>query len=127
MASKALDFSKPHLLRNEAEYDKAVTRMTELIDADKAECEEAAFLALLIEEYDRKNYAIEGQLSPQEVVDFLLEQHGKTRADLAGPFGGRSRVSDFFAGKRDLSKTQMTYLHKILGAPLGLLLTLEPA
>lgn len=121
MATKALDFSTPHLLRSEGEYDLAVARMRELLDTGKGEGEEAAFLALLIEAYDRDHYAIDGESTPQQVVDFLLEQHQKTRADLAVAFGGRSRVSDFFAGKRELSKGQMHWLHQELGAPLELL------
>jgi HTH-type transcriptional regulator/antitoxin HigA len=122
-----LNFAKPHLLRSEAEYDRARARLEQLLDQTTAAArEEADFLMLLLEDYDRKHYAIAGTPSPAEVVDFLLEQHGKTRADLAQAFGGRSRVSDFFAGKRELSKAQMAWLHRELGAPLELLLERAP-
>lgn len=60
--------------------------------------------------------------TPQEVVDFMLEQHGLARPDLADVMGGRSRVSDFFAGKRELSKNQARAVGALLGVPLDLLL-----
>jgi HTH-type transcriptional regulator/antitoxin HigA len=123
MMTRPLDFARPHLLRSDHEYQHAVARLRDLLDdGARKHREESEFLALLIEQYDREHFAVEEELTPQEVVDFLLEQHGMTRADLAAPFGGRSRVSDFFAGKRDLSKTQMAWLHRELGAPLDLLM-----
>jgi antitoxin component HigA of HigAB toxin-antitoxin module len=45
-----------------------------------------------------------------------------TRADLHDAFGGRSRVSDFFSGKRELSKSQAVALRELLGIPLDALL-----
>jgi HTH-type transcriptional regulator/antitoxin HigA len=56
------------------------------------------------------------------VVEFMLEQKGLTRAVLAEPFGGRSRVSDFFSGKRPLSMTQIKALRELLGIPADLLI-----
>lgn len=52
----------------------------------------------------------------------MLEQHGLARPDLADVMGGRSRVSDFFAGKRELSKNQARAVGALLGVPLDLLL-----
>jgi transcriptional regulator with XRE-family HTH domain len=51
--------------------------------------------------------------TPQAVVDFLLQQHGITRAALAAILGGRSRVSEFFAGKRRLSISQIQRLRQL--------------
>ena len=123
MMTRPLDFARPHLLRDDREYAHAVARLRDLLDdGARKHREEADFLSLLIEQYDREHFAVEEELTPEEVVDFLLEQHGMTRADLAVPFGGRSRVSDFFGGKRGLSKAQMAWLHRELGAPLELLM-----
>ena len=47
----------------------------------------------------------------------MLEQKGMTRTDLAPLMGGASRVSDFFNGKRDLSKDQIKMLRERLGSP----------
>jgi HTH-type transcriptional regulator/antitoxin HigA len=45
-----------------------------------------------------------------------------TRTELAEVMGGRSRVSDFFSGKRELSKRQIEALRDKLGIPADLLL-----
>ena len=42
-----------------------------------------------------------------EVVRYLMEENGLTQVDLAPLFGGQSRVSDFLAGKRSLSKGRL--------------------
>jgi transcriptional regulator with XRE-family HTH domain len=47
----------------------------------------------------------------------MLEQKGMTRADLADIMGGKSRVSEFFAAKRDLSINQIRALRDVLGIP----------
>jgi HTH-type transcriptional regulator/antitoxin HigA len=44
------------------------------------------------------------------------------RADLARIMGGKSRVSEFFAGKRDLSISQVRALRDELGIPADLLI-----
>jgi antitoxin component HigA of HigAB toxin-antitoxin module len=49
------------------------------------------------------------------VVDFLLEQNDMTRAELAPLMGGRSRVSDFFNGRRQLSLGQIQKLRERFG------------
>ena len=60
--------------------------------------------------------------TPQSVVAFMLEQTGRTRADLAPLMGGRGRVSEFFAGKRRLSIEQIRKLRDELGIPADLLI-----
>lgn len=120
-----LDFTKPHVLRNEEEYSAAVERVDELlrldIDDGSEEAEELLFLSVLIEEYEDREHPIKGA-TPQEVVDFALEQRGMQRTELAEVMGGGSRVSDFFNGKRELSKNQARALHEMLRIPLELLL-----
>lgn len=61
-------------------------------------------------------------VTPQEAVAFMLDQKGMTRAELADIMGGRSRVSDFFNGKRGLSTGQVKALRNLLGIPADLLL-----
>lgn len=79
-------------------------------------------LSFLLEAYDQEHNPIDdGDLSPQDVVDFMLEERSVKRADLAELMGGRSRVSDFFNGKRDLSKSQIAGLRDLLHIPADLL------
>ncbi len=124
-----LDFTHPHVLRNKAEYDAAVAEIDELLELNPApgtlESERLEFLSVLVAAYDEMHYPMGRASTPQDVVDFLLDQHGLTRAALAPLFGGRSRVSDFFQGKRRLSLGQITKLRRKFGVPADLLI--EPA
>ena len=123
---KRLDASKPRVLRSQEEYDAAVAELDELLDADPAPHSPAfdrlELLSVLVEAYDEEHYPVGSTATPQSIIEFLLDQHGMTRADLASILGGRSRVSEFFAGKRRLSISQILKLRKRLGVPADLLL-----
>jgi len=125
--SVTLDFTKPHLLRGDDEYDAAVREVDALLDLDprpgSEDFERLEFLSVLIEEYeDEHEPRDERAPTPQGVVDFMLEQNGLTRADLSECMGGKSRVSEFFAGKRELSRDQIRGLRSLLGIPADLLI-----
>jgi HTH-type transcriptional regulator / antitoxin HigA len=96
-----------------------------LLDADpKKSSDDYAlleFLSVLIEAYEDEHESAWPITSPQAIVDFMLEQKGMARGDLTELMGGRSRVSDFFAGKRDLSLNQVRALREVLGIPADLL------
>lgn len=122
---KDLDFSTPHLLRDEAEFKAAQAQIDRLLRLDPKpytpEHEALEFYSVLVEEYEAKKYPY--QPAPaRDVVDFMLEQKGMSRADLAKVMGGRSRVSDYFNGKRDLSKSQAIALSDMLDISLDVLL-----
>jgi HTH-type transcriptional regulator/antitoxin HigA len=126
MSTVLLDFSRPHVLRTEAEYDAAVERMDELLDAGVEEGSEdyelLKFLAVLIEAYDDEHYPMGEKGTPQSMVDFMLEQNGLERSVLNRVMGGQSRVSEFFAGKRPLSLGQIKGIQSILRIPADLLI-----
>ena len=127
MATVTLDFATPHLLRNAREYCAAVADINVLLDTSPKRGTDAynrlEFLAVLVEAYEDEHDPIdEIGGTPQSVVDFMLGQHGMTRAELASVLGGKSRVSEFFAGKRPLSVTQSRALRDLLGIPADLLL-----
>lgn len=122
-----LDIPTPHVLRTECEYDAAVAEIDRLLDEDPqpgdAAYDRLELLSLLVEDYDARHNPIDdSDVTPQDIVDFMLEQHGMARADLAPLMGGRSRVSDFFNGKRSLSKGQIAALRERFGIPADLLL-----
>lgn len=131
MATTVLDFTTPHVLRNAREYRAAVREIDALLDAEirrgTPEWDRLRFLSVLVESYEEEQDPIaryEAGGTPQSAVDFVLGQHGMTRADLAPILGGSSRVSEFFTGKRSLSIGQMRKLRDALGVPADLLLPL---
>jgi HTH-type transcriptional regulator / antitoxin HigA len=122
-----LDFTEPHVLRNEEEYEAAILEIERLLDEDpepgSTAHERLEFFSVLVEEYEDRVYPMNA-VSPQQAVSFMLEQKGMTRSDLNDLMGGSSRVSEFFSGKRDLSKSQVEALRRHLGIPADVLLGL---
>lgn len=125
MPTALLDFSKPHVLRTEAEYDAAIAEIERLLDHDvepgSEGYERLEFLSVLVEHYEDERYPI-GPVTPQQAVAFMLEQKGMDRSDLDDVMGGKSRVSEFLNAKRDLSKAQVEGLRRLLGIPADVLL-----
>lgn len=123
----ALDFSKPHLLRGEAEYEAALAEIGKLLDQDVEAGTEGYdrldFLSLLVEHYEDAAYPM-GPVTPRQAVAFMMEQKGLDRADLHDVMGGKSRTSEFFNGKRELSKAQIEGLRRTLGIPADVLMGL---
>lgn len=121
-----LDFTKPHILRDETEYNAAVSEIDALLDDDPEPGSEAyerlEFLSVLVQVYEDAHNPLEALPTPQEVVDFVLEQRGLSRSDLTKRLGGKSRVSEFFRGIRPLSLRQIKALHNHLGIPSDLLM-----
>lgn len=127
MASVLLDFSTPHVLRNNREYRAAVREIDELLDSDPRRGTDAydrlEFLSVLVEAYEDEHDPLdESGGTPQSAVAFMLEQKGMTRADLHALMGGKARVSEFFSGKRRLSVEQVRTLRRELGLPADLLI-----
>lgn len=124
--TKLLDFTQPHVLRDETEYTRAIIEIDHLLDEDPAkgtpDYERLEFLSLLVEDYEERFFPIASDVTPQEAVDFMLEQRQMERSELANWLGGRSRVSEFFSGKRPLSRNQIQNLRENLGLSADLLL-----
>lgn len=127
MATALLDFSKPHVLRSDAEYQAALAEIGQLLDAEVMPGSEGydrlEFLSVLVEHYEDREVPM-GQVTPQQAVEFMLEQKGLARTDLDEVMGGKSRVSEFLSGKRELSKSQVEGLRRLLGIPADVLLGL---
>ncbi len=125
VAKVRLDFRRLHAIRSEKEYEAAIAAIHSLFArGDERSTEEEdlfEFLSILVEAYEEANVTMPQDSSPQEVIAFLLDQQGMTRADLQGPLGGKGRVSEFFNNKRPLSKSQMLALKEIFHIPLDLL------
>ncbi|MDZ4740927.1 MAG: XRE family transcriptional regulator [Alphaproteobacteria bacterium] len=60
--------------------------------------------------------------SPADIVRYLMDQHGLTRADMVPILGTPSRVSEVLQGKKRLSMTMVQRLRARFRVPAELLL-----
>jgi HTH-type transcriptional regulator/antitoxin HigA len=122
-----VDLPTPRVLRTAEEYEDAVAEIGRLLAIDPRpstrDYDRLELLTVLVESYEARHDPIDdSDLTPRDIVDFMLDQKEMSRADLADIMGGRSRVSDFFSGKRALSRGQIEALRATLGIPADLLL-----
>ena len=100
--AELLDFTKPHVLRNAAEYTAAVAEIDQLLDLDPPPHSEAyerlEFLSVLVHAYEEAHFPLEQLTTPQDVVTFMLEQKGLSHTDLAQWLGEKSRCGLFYRG-----------------------------
>ncbi len=107
---------RPYLsIRNEADYDRAIEQMNELIDTVGTDeghpmYEYLDTLGTLIHAYEDKNYPMP-LVRGAEVLRFLMDEHGLRQADLP-EIGSQGIVSEILNGKRDLNVRQIRDLSK---------------
>ncbi len=106
-------------IKNEENYELALTRVGELINAepDTLEGDELDMLVILIEAYEEKNHPIEVP-DPIEAIRFRMEQYGMSNKDLVQYIGSTGRVSEILNYKRGLSMTMIRRLNTGLKIPL---------
>jgi len=107
---------RPYLsIRNEADYDRAIEQMNELIDTVGTDeghpmYEYLDTLGTLIHAYEEKNYPMP-PVRGAEVLRFLMDEHGLRQADLP-EIGSQGVVSEILTGKRELNVRQIQLLSK---------------
>ena len=106
------------VIKTEEDYNVALKRLEGIFQApvDSKEGDEAELLSILIEKYEDENYEIEAP-DPVEAIRFRMEQLGMTNKDLAEIIGYKSRVSEIFSRKRQLSLKMIRNLHEKLKIP----------
>jgi len=122
--AELLDFTKPHVLRNEAEYTAAVTEIDQLLDLAPPHSEayeRLEFLSVLVHAYEEAHFPLAQLTTPQDVVTFMLEQKGLSQTDLAQWLGGESPMLAFLQGTGSLSLQQIERLRAHLGISADLL------
>jgi HTH-type transcriptional regulator/antitoxin HigA len=113
----------PKIIKNETDYEAALGRIDELMDADPgtAEGDELELLVTLVEMYESKAHPIDLP-DPIEAIKFRMEQMGLKQKDLIPYIGSRSKVSEVLSCQRPLSITMIRKLHEGLGIPADVLL-----
>ena len=120
---KQWGYSMVKPIRNDEDLDEALARIEEIFDAEEGtpEDKELAVLLDLVEHYEDIHYPI-APPSPIAAIEFMMDQRGMTRRDLAPFIGNASKVSEVLSGKRDITMAMARALHKHLGIPADILL-----
>ncbi|OGH63907.1 MAG: hypothetical protein A3I06_05035 [Candidatus Lindowbacteria bacterium RIFCSPLOWO2_02_FULL_62_12] len=114
------DLLPPMPIRNRQmhqDYAKVAGILMEELEQDVTRSHRAAIERYLeaivpfIVEYEKKEYPRQ-QVSPENMLGFLMEQNGMSQYDLADDLGGQSVVSDILNGKRKLSREHIERLSK---------------
>jgi HTH-type transcriptional regulator/antitoxin HigA len=105
-------------LKNEHDYEEALERINQLMDAELStpEGDELDVLSVLLEKYEHDNHSIEAP-NPIEAIRFKMEQFGLRDKDLIEYIGQSGRVSEVMSYKRKLSLTMIRKLEKGLNIP----------
>lgn len=106
-------------IRTEQDYDAALERVGELMDAEPGTeaGDELDVLTTLLEAYEARHHPVDPP-DPLEAIRFRMEQQGLSRKDLEPYLGHSGRVAEVLNGKRALSLAMIRRLHSGLGIPL---------
>ena len=99
--------------RNQAENKRLIELARQLKVYGKGSVAAKELLDLVldhIEAYEKNIYPIK-KSKPEEVLSFLMEQHGLTQSELP-EIGSQSHVSKVLSGKRQLTRQQISALSK---------------
>src|SRR2546427_6742950 len=121
--SRRCEMSNIRAIRSEADYEAAIARIDDLMDAEGGtpEGEELDVLTDLVELYETKHIPI-GLPSPLGAIRFRMEQGGLSPRVLVPFLGSRAKVSEILSGKRPLTMQMARALHANLGIPADVLL-----
>ena len=98
------------VIENDADHAQAKALIQKLMASDNPQ-ERQRMLAQtrLIEAYERARWPRRDVALP-DLLAYLMDQHGLTRADLVPLLGTASRVSEVLNGKRELSMSMVRRL-----------------
>ncbi len=114
-------------IKNEKAYDKALTRVDELMELNPklgtSQSDELEILVMLIEKYEEKEWAI-SEADPIEAIKVRMEQMHLKQKDLIPYIGNKSKVSEVLNRKIGLSLSMITNIATGLHLPLESLIQL---
>ncbi len=116
-------------IRNEDDYNNAINDLEALLNApgDAGVEDQIDILTTLIHAYEQQHHRpLIGKANPIDVILFVMDQRGFSRADLEPMIGERGRVSDILTRKRPLTIAMIRRLSSGLGIPADLLIAEYP-
>jgi HTH-type transcriptional regulator/antitoxin HigA len=111
------------IIENDRDHAEAKALIEKLMGSDDAADQaRMAAQARLIEAYERARWPRRAPSLP-DLLTYLMEQHGLSRADLVPLLGTPSRVSEVLNGKRELSMSMVRKLRDRFRIPADLLIS----
>lgn len=100
------------IIENDSDHAQAKALIDELMGSeDVADRARMIAQARLIEAYERSRWPRRRPTLP-DLLTYLMDQHGLSRADLVPLLGTASRVSEVLNGKRELSMSMVRKLRE---------------
>ena len=92
------------LIKSEEDYESALERLNETFDAptNSEKGEEAEILAILINDYEAKNFEIPSP-DPIDAIKIRMDEMNLNQKDLIGEIGSKSIVSEVLKKRRRLT------------------------
>ncbi|MGC8519624.1 MAG: helix-turn-helix domain-containing protein [Steroidobacteraceae bacterium] len=111
------------VIQNDADHADAKKLIERLMDSnDPVDQARMTAQARLVEAYERSRWPQQNVTVP-ELLTYLMDQHGLTRADLVPLLGTASRVSEVLNGKRELSMSMVRKVRDRFRIPADLLIS----
>jgi HTH-type transcriptional regulator/antitoxin HigA len=99
------------VIENDADHAQAKALIEKLMGSnDPADRARLTAQARLVEAYEHARWPPRAPSLP-DLLTYLMDQHGLSRADLVPLLGTPSRVSEVLTGKRELSMSMVRKLH----------------
>jgi HTH-type transcriptional regulator/antitoxin HigA len=110
------------VIDNDAELARARALVDRLMASDEpADVARLEAQARLIAAYEESKWP-RRMPSTAEIIRYLMDQHGLSRAEMVPILGTASRVSEVLRGKKGLSMTMVQHLRARFGVPADVLL-----
>jgi HTH-type transcriptional regulator/antitoxin HigA len=110
------------VIENDADHAEAKSLVEKLMgSSDRSDLARMTAQAHLMEAYERTRWPRRSPSLP-DLLTYLMEEHGLSRADLVPLLGTPSRVSEVLNGKRELSMSMVRKLRERFHIPADLLI-----
>lgn len=110
------------VIENDADHAEAKALVEKLMgSSERADLARMTAQARLVEAYEHTRWPRRSPSLP-DLLTYLMDQHGLSRADLVPLLGTPSRVSEVMNGKRDLSMSMVRKLRDRFHIPADLLI-----
>lgn len=119
---KLLSQYQPKLIKTEAENEKALSIVEELMQRSNRTPEETALYELLItlvEKFEREYYQPSNP-TPDSMLQFLMEQHQLEPKDLVQIFGSEDAIIAVLQHQQEITAPQAKALGKLFHVEAGL-------